>query len=163
MEQEKNIVQVYGIPRSGTNFLEWSLVNNFANLEYKNIYTNCSIKKILFNTKAVKHQYPSFDYSDYVIVIYKKFENLQKSYKRWSGSILSQEIYDQYLLKARSLDPERTIIFEHAWLFDNYQEGMSHISNKFNLKLKDEVKQPLYRMNRAGALAEQTDKKYEKG
>lgn len=163
-EQEKNIVQVYGIPRSGTNFVEWSLVNNFVNLEYKNIYIDLPANKLLFKTNIVKHQYPSFDYSDYVVVIYKKFENSQKSYSKWSGrrEPLSRELYDEYLLKARTLSPRKTIIFEHSWLVDNYQKGMEQISNKFDLKLKDQITQPLNRMNKAGALAQQTHRRYQR-
>lgn len=161
-EQEKNIVQVYGIPRSGTNFVEWSLVNNFVNLEYKNIYINTLSRKTLFKTKVVKHQYPSFDYSEYVIVIYKKFQNSQESYKKWYGRTLGRETYDKYLLRARTLNPRKTIIFEHSWLVDNYQEGMKQVSEKFGLKLKDKIIQPLNRMNYGGASAKQTHIRYKR-
>lgn len=158
-QQEKNIVQVYGIPRSGTNFVEWSLVNNFVNLEYKNIYGK---KSEPFNFSITKHHYPSLEHSKFAIVIYKEFKASQESYKRWCGKTLNRKIYDEYLSRARALDPRKTIIFEHSWLVDNYQEGLKQISDKFGLKLKDKTTQPFNRMDKGGASAKQTNRKYQR-
>lgn len=153
-----NKIQVYGLPRSGTNFVEWSLVNNFENLEYKNVYNFCEIqeypKKALlpYSNKIVeKHNYPKLEICNFAIVIFKKWDLFSDSYYRWAGSRLPKQIYDRFLDKANDLDKSKIIIFEHTWLVENYAEGLRMISDKFSIKLKDKIAQPKNELDKSGA------------
>ena len=82
----KNDIQVYGLPRSGTNLLEWSIVNYFEGVVYKNKYKVCDVEGLVKYGEniAAKHSYPSFEFSDKVVVIYKEFHKWEKSYKKWA-------------------------------------------------------------------------------
>lgn len=162
-----NKIQAYGLPRSGTNFIEWSLVNNFEDLEYKNVYNFCEIKeypkKALIphtNKIAEKHNYPKLERCDFAIVIFKKWNLFSDSYCTWAGSRLPKQIYDIFLEKARSLDPNRSLIFEHSWLCNNYKTGMQMISDKFGVCLNDEIIQPINRLNKQGATTKQEKNKF---
>jgi|TARA_Y100000310_G_scaffold336657_1_gene421803 hypothetical protein len=155
----KNTVQIYGLPRSGTNFLEWSIINNFYNIVY-NAYTETpEIKELPRPKVAAKHQMPSFKHSDKIIVIYKKWNAYIKSYKRWDKNLSDENIikgvYDSYLQKAKSLDSSKTIIFEHSWLVENYEQGMKIIEEKFDLKMKDKIVQPKNRLNSSRHITDQ--------
>ena len=57
MDVVKNGIQVFGLPRSGTNFIKWPLKNNFKNIFYNNLYMDYKNKQI-----SVKHYFPSFIY-----------------------------------------------------------------------------------------------------
>lgn len=160
-----NDVQVFGLPRSGTNFIEWSLKNNFIDVKYSNLYEekkNIDIKMLQkFKDMAVKHQYPSFKYSNKIIVIYKEWDKWIESYRRWEyGGHFPKKEYDKYLEISRNLDPAKTIILEHTWAFLNYKEAMLSISNKFGFKPKEEIVQPTGYMNKGGANAEELPQGY---
>ena len=82
-----NTIQVFGLPRSGTNFLEWSIVNYIDNIDYENKYQACDVMGLKKYGKRIslKHSLPTHNHSKYVIVIYKDFEKWSKSYKRYSN------------------------------------------------------------------------------
>jgi hypothetical protein len=158
----KNTVQIYGLPRSGTNFLEWSIMNNFHDIVYRNYIETTEIKEIPRNKVSVKHQLPSYKYSDKIIVIYKKWDEFIKSYKKWANKEISRDAYDTYIKKAKSMNPKRTIIFEHSWLVENYEQGMRTVAEKFNLKIKDKIIQPNRRLDKGGAKCKQSKQVYKK-
>jgi len=135
----KNTIQVFGLPRSGTNFLEWSIVEYFDSIIYENKYQTCDIEGLNKHNKliALKHSYPSLDNSDYVIVIYKDFEKWSKSYKKWSKREVKKEIWENYLNITNKIDNKRCLIISHDELVYNYEEIIKKISKKFNLTLKD--------------------------
>jgi hypothetical protein len=69
---EKNLIQVYGLPRSGTNFVEWTLQKYFSQINYQNIFLNeTDIPKLkkYQNKIALKHSYPNLNHSEYAIII----------------------------------------------------------------------------------------------
>jgi len=160
LKRRKNKIQVYGLPRSGTNFVEWSLKNNFVDLEYNNYYSKPEIKSIPRTKVAIKHNFPSLDNSEFSIVIYKEWESFSLSYSRWAKKEIEKSIYDLYLKKAHELDKDKTIIFEHSWLCLNYRSGMEMISEKFGIKLKEKINQPENVLNKAGANSKQMKNKF---
>jgi len=150
----KNTIQVFGLPRSGTNFLEWSIVEYFDNIKYENNYKVCDVEGLNKHNKhvALKHSLPTLKYSDYIIVIYKNFERWSKSYKKWSRESPKKKIWENYLESAHKLDSERCLIILHEELFINYEDTIKKISKKFNLALKDKpIIKPDGYFNRGGA------------
>ena len=160
MHAQRNRIQVYGLPRSGTNFVEWSLVNNFKNLEYKNYYSEPEITEIPRSNVAIKHNFPSLNNSEFCIVIFKEWTLFSSSYKKWSGRDISKETYDLYLSKAKKLDPNRCLIFNHSWLCENYNLGLQMISDKFKVRLNDKIIQPMNSLDKNGANAKQKKNKF---
>jgi hypothetical protein len=67
-----NSVQVFGLPRSGTNLLEY-MIRNYFNIEYNNLYKICDIQ--IYNKfkkiNALKHSKPFID-NNKIIIIYKE-------------------------------------------------------------------------------------------
>lgn len=153
----KNTIQVYGLPRSGTNFLEWSLVEYFEDLHYENKYEKCDVKGIVNYTKptALKHCHPNLKHSDFVIVIYKEYDKWVKSYKKWSGKKAEKSVWETYLKKANEIDEKFCMIISHDTLYNKYENTLNDVSNKFNLKMiKDKkILKPTGIMNRGGANA----------
>ncbi len=148
----KNDVQVFGLPRSGTNFIEWSLQNNFKNLSYKNIYTNFNNNQI-----SVKHDLPSFTYSNYVIVIYKEYNLWIASMKKDNKNPSNFPEYKKFLQTSNDLPKNKTIIVEHTWAVKNYFKMLDLISKKFNFELIDNLIQPKYKLNKGGSHSSQTN------
>ena len=165
----KNTVQIYGLPRSGTNFAEWTLKEYFKDIKYENLYKKCDVEKInIYGAYvAAKHSYPSFEFSDNIIVIYKDLNKWGKSYKKWlrerargrtdsiekwsdKDDIL--EIWENYLNKAKELNIKNCIIISHDELYNNYKNNIKLFSKKFNLKLKEkEIILPKNCLDKGGA------------
>jgi len=152
----KNTVQIYGLPRSGTNFLEWTLKEYFKDIKYENFYEKCDVEKLnIFNkTVAIKHTYPSFKFSDKIIVIYKDFNKWNKSYRKWSNKDGIMEIWENYLNKSKELNSENCIIISHDELYRNYKNSINLFSKKFNLEVNEkEILLPKNRFNKGGSKA----------
>jgi hypothetical protein len=160
----KNTIQVFGLPRSGTNFLEWSIVEYFDDIIYENKYQICDVEGLNKYDRliALKHSYPSLDNSNYVIVIYKDFEKWSKSYKKWSKKLPKKEIWEKYLKKSNEIDVKRCLLISHDELFSNYKEILIKISRKFNLQLKNKpIIKPEGYFNKEGAKSQPIkNKKY---
>ena len=141
----KNSVQVYGLPKSGTNFLEWTLMEYFKNFNYNNFYKNCDVKGLnKYNLNiAVKHSYPSFEFSDKIIVIYREYDKWNKSYSNWSSGVSgtreggSIKLWKNYLNKSRELEGSNCIIISHHELYTNYKDSINLFSKKLNLELNN--------------------------
>lgn len=158
-----NLIQVYGLRRSGTNFIEWSLVNNFSNVNYKNVRKSCNVPGSDYGSNiALKHSFPSLKHSKFAIVIFKEYEEWTKSILRAydQSKILSRKDYNTYLKKAKDLDQDRTIIIEHRDALENYVSLLNNIQDKFNITLNSNIKFPTKRLNRSGAKASMTSKHY---
>lgn len=158
----KNTIQVYGLPRSGTNFLEWTLKEYFKDVTYENLYKKCDVEELnISNHKvSVKHSYPSFEFSDKVIVIYKEYDKWENSYYKWmrKGKYPkiepSKEIWEKYIEKSKELDSNSCILISHNELYTNYKNSITLFSNKFNLELKNKkIILPKGRFSKSGANA----------
>ena len=106
-----NKVQVFGLPRSGTNFIEWTLQNNF-NITYNNLYDVCNTVGLneFGQRNALKHNYPILDRCDFAIVIYKTFEQWQKSMAKDKRGLCERSTYDKYLEIANNLPKDRVLV-----------------------------------------------------
>jgi hypothetical protein len=107
----RNKIQVYGLPRSGTNFIEWTLRNNFYNVDYNNIAATNEVKGSGPHETLLKHNYPTLDNSDGVIVIYKEFDEWKRSLKRAGMYLLiDEEAHLDYINRGHALDKDKVIV-----------------------------------------------------
>lgn len=150
IRKKRNKIQVFGLPRSGTNFLEWTLRNNFLGLNYQDINVRYSYRVEGFPAVgAVKHEFPSLSYSDFAIVIYRDADEWLASLKRFdftSGSQFRREMLDEYLAVARKLPEERVLIYNHNYVVNHYFDVLEEIAGKFSVELVDDPKQPRNRI-----------------
>lgn len=161
----RNIIQVFGLPRSGTNFMEWTLNNNFSSVNYINIYVNkCDTKGLKEYGKwnALKHSYPNLNYSDYALVIYKSFDEWVKSMKkdRSRRGKPSEETYNEYLRIANELPKDKCIIVSFDYAYTNYEDLVKQIGTLIQIEPNEKIIQPSGRLNRGGAGAEETNEKF---
>lgn len=165
-----NIIQIYGLPRSGTNFLEWS-IQTYFNTDYTNVRQVCDVKGLpeYGIEVALKHSYPSLLHSDYCIVIYKELHKWKDSVQRRGvarGYKITNEVcetvYHNYLRVANSLDKSKSIVVKHEDACREYESLIKTVSNKFNIPIRDDVdtiQRPTGYMNKAGAEALPSDTK----
>jgi hypothetical protein len=143
---DKNKIQVFGLPRSGTNFIEYTIQNNFEGIEYHKLFDKPNVVGDNMNKKqrqSVKHLYPTLSYSDYVIIIYKDYVDWVKSIKKVGWDLdISYDEYLRYLFIGYSLPEERRIIINHRWAVENYEQMLNDISDKFGLDIKKDWVQP---------------------
>lgn len=159
----KNLIQVFGLPRSGTNFMEWTIVNNFKNIRYKNLYAEGNVENFYTygSKESIKHNYPSLNYSKYAIVIYKKFEIWKQSMIKYNkDQFAKKSVYNKYLKKAEELDENFVLIYDHQHVMNDYFDVLNEISNKFNIEKIDDPQKPKYRLDKGGANARQTSELY---
>ena len=143
-------IDVFGLPRSGTNFLQWSLRNNFEDVELdgNEIVIN-DVQPPIPKLIHKKHTLPKLE-SDGCIVIYKEFIEWTESLERFKKNMwfpYNLSTWEKYLDTARELPKDKTLIVEHSWCVENYEELLSIISNKFGVKLKEDWEKPIYRFN----------------
>ena len=133
-------IGVFGLPRSGTNYMEWTLQNNFVEIELPKVEFELNdvqpyIPKVIHR----KHTYPSLKELDGCVVIYKSFIDWIESLERFKKTMwfpYNLTSWEYYLDKARELPKEKTLIVEHRWCVNNYETLVSNISDKFGVKLK---------------------------
>ena len=71
-----NKIQPFGLRRSGTNLLEYLVINSFDS-DYKLIPRVQNVHKLhpkQGQLESLKHTLPTLSHSDYCIVVYKPFE-----------------------------------------------------------------------------------------
>lgn len=160
----KNDIQVFGLPRSGTNFVEWTLMNNFEEIQYSNIYAICNVYGIEMYRTAVKHNLPCFKYSDKIIVIYKDYDKWIDSFRRDNRKFIRKadpkQIWKKYYDHALALPEEKTIIVNHTWAVKNYNEFLELIKKKFKFKLIENPVQPEIRTDGGGAGCQLSGEKF---
>ena len=74
------VARVYGLPRSGTNYVEY-LVRNYTQLRYENEFAE---NAYLGYRTAVKHCPPEPG-ADITILVFKQEKNFIDSFTRWDG------------------------------------------------------------------------------
>jgi hypothetical protein len=142
---------VFGLPRSGTNFMEWTLRTNFIDLEVEErdfILNDVPphIPKVIHK----KHTFPTLDGLDGCVVIYKGFVDWIESLERFKKTMwfpYTLKSWEDYLEKARELPKDKCLIIEHSWMVKNYSISLSNISSHFGVKLKEDWETPLFRFN----------------
>jgi len=153
----KNKIQVYGLKKSGTNFLEFSLVKNFPEIEYVNTYPQ---NKKGRSRVALKHHKPNLNEAELgIIYIYKDYKEWVPSVKRqYSGQKLNE--WQEFLDIVKTFDESKCLILNHGWCVDNFQQMLKLISDKFNLTMPEEPIKPTKRLDKRGALCKETNKEY---
>jgi hypothetical protein len=149
----KNKIQIYGLKKSGTNFLEFSLVKNFPEVGYFNAYLSNS-------RRALKHNRPDMDQADQgIIYIYKDYEKWVPSVKReYSSQTLDQ--WQDFLDLVKTFDESKCLILNHGWCVDNFEDMLKLISDKFNLTMPEKPIKPTKRLDKGGSVAKETKIKY---
>lgn len=151
-----NKIQVFGLPRSGTNWIEWILKNNFVNLKYNMMHEVINDVEGSFPYwTEYKHNYPNLDYCSNAIVIWKPYEEWLESIKRqgWVFQV-TKETHQKYIDRGFELG-DKGLVIEHGWAMNNYDELLNTISSKFDVKLIDNPIQPTKRIDMAGFISDE--------
>jgi hypothetical protein len=150
MADKKNIIQVFGLHRSGTNFIEWSLKNNFEGLEYdgrSEWYANVPGDEQYGGTQSLKHTLPTLVFSDYAIVVRREFKSWNRSVRnKFPHCNFTKETYDYYYHIGSTLNSEKCIFIDYEWVCDNYKQFLDMIEEKFGYKIKENWFQPKKRL-----------------
>lgn len=161
----KNTIQIWGLKKSGTNFLEWSMVRNFPEVGYFNSYPdNAYFAKFPEHRHkgrmALKHYPPSLEFGEKgIIYIYREYDLWEESVTRDFPKDRKED-WQEYLDLVHTLDEEKTLILQHKWCVDNFEAMLQTIADKFNLTMPDEPIQPMKRLNQEGAKAKETEEDY---
>lgn len=151
--KKMNRVQVFGMQRSGTNFIEWTLRNNFVGLEYDGSVSNIGNVKgdMRFGMQqSLKHCLPDCTTSELSILIQRDYEEWDKSVKnKFKSCQYTKETYDYYYdTPYREKWDENTYLhINHRWAVLNYYELLEQIANRLNLTIKENWKQPTKRLH----------------
>ena len=147
-----NKIQVFGLPRSGTNFIEWTLRNNFGMDVSPMHEIQNDVEGSFPYWTDFKHGYPTLSHSQFAVVIWKDYDEWKESIKRqgWVYQV-SKETHQKYIDKGIELG-ENCIVVNHRWAVENYNELLNTISSKFGVKLVDNPIQPNKRIDMIGQL-----------
>jgi len=134
-------VTIYGLPRTGTNYLEFLMRNNIECL-YENRYLDKNESYTVTHTDiALKHCRPKKEYSDYHIFILKKFKNFLPSFlnrdirgENDPYDVYNKAINDYLTFFMDNID--ESIIVYHEDLLENESEFLWYTSTKFGLPIK---------------------------
>lgn len=125
-KQKNNIVQVYGMQRSGTNFLEWTLRYNFPDLNYDG--SPWEVGEVPGDERygmkqSLKHCLPRRDRGK-ALIIERDFEEWNKSIKdNFPKCKYTKEIYDFYYDTPfrENWHTDDYIMVNHRWAVENYK------------------------------------------
>jgi hypothetical protein len=158
-----NKIQVFGMQRSGTNFIEWSLKNNIEGLEYDgSVSAIGNVKGDMFYGKeqSLKHCKPELDERRVALIVKRNFDDWDKSVRnRFKQCGYTKETYDWYYDT-----PEREDWFTPFYInlsyedtVVNYEKFLNHIAHRlrwfFNddsYKVKENWVQPTKRTTNDG-------------
>lgn len=154
-----NTLQVYGLPRSGTNFIEWSIKTNFIGVKYGQMNVPIDIPELRVcknrTITSAKHTLPNLKLAPYALVIHKDFDEWVKSLERNRMITGEEEIaYQKFMDAANSLDPTKCLIFNHKWCVKNYEECLKKIAEFFKIELKKDFITPKNRFGMNGKMLE---------
>lgn len=153
----RNKVQVFGLQRSGTNFLEWSLRNNF-DINYQNISSIGNVKGDMWYGKnqSLKHCLPTLEHSDYAIVIWRDYDKWNNSVQRaFPHCNYTKTNWYQYITHSYNFANEnygKVMLVEHKWAVENYETMLKAMGKLFQIELKKDWRQPTNYMNRDGGI-----------
>ena len=165
-----NKIQIYGLPRTGTNYVEFLIKNNLDN-NYKSMHSKVQKPKnvedsyIKTSFIATKHCKPNIELGENFIIVLKESGNFISSFKKWRR-FSENEIIDIYLrgiadyIKFFNKFESKVIIVFHEDILGNEEKFIDLVSKKFNIdKLSNEIITTDLIMNRSGGCGT-TDKKY---
>lgn len=150
---DTNEFQVFGLPRSGTNLIEYILIHYF-DLNYKNIYcekNNTSMKLYNCDKKyAIKHQIP-FINNNKIIIIYKELylKNISSN-NYFDNYSTKQQTYHEYLnYIERFKNNASVLIIKYEELIKLTKENIIKMELFIGKKSK-QYKLPKYKLNKDG-------------
>lgn len=146
------MITIYGLPRTGTNYLEF-LVRNNLDIEYENKLVNKENTYLpnyrLSDKVSIKHSNPNLFNNDKVIIIIKEFPNFKNSFKKWHGKttpkLTDNEIKEMYeislndYLKYYDNNKKNMIIIFFEDLLNNETIIIKKIGEKFNIKTNEKI------------------------
>lgn len=145
------LMQVWGLHRSGSNFIEYLIRNNVKNNNYdrREVWSQFHGKR-----DALKHTKPDISYAEYHICIYKSIDQWLESHDRynmkkllnprddyWKWINLVTEFKEQYPDRV-ALVNYNDFIGKELWHFREWQ------NNGWKFELEDIFKIPIKRMGR---------------
>lgn len=148
-----NKIQVFGLPRSGTNWIEWTLKNNFVDVEYNLMHEVINdVEGSYPYWTEYKHSYPNLTNCSNAIVIWKPYEEWLESIKRqgWVFEV-TKETHQNYINKGIELG-DKALVIEHGWAVKNYHMLLDTIMYRFGVKIVDNPIQPMKRIDMSGIL-----------
>lgn len=143
----KNTIQIYGLPRSGTNYLEYLMLNNLK-VSYERIFVvSQNRKEFNFEKKiALKHLIPKRKYSAYYLIIYKSpkkwlnsFYNYNNKQLLYNDPKIAATLYNNYMeayLFFLKKYPNRTCLINHSLLLGNEKKFFIFLKKKFKIGWK---------------------------
>lgn len=143
--------RVYGLPRSGTNFLEY-LIRNNTDLEYKNEF---GISPYFGKYSAIKHCKPKDDDKDLYILIFKNKNNFTISYNKWRKTPKDKilKMYDIAMndyVEFYKNNKNKTVIIAYEQLIGNEIKLLNHLSTEYGVGLTKDIDIPKKRMDKSG-------------
>ena len=150
-------IWVFGLQRSGTNFLEY-LIRKNLNVSYETEY--CDNEYIGKIHDSLKHSKPKLgDDIDYYILIFKLKPNFVESFNKWrigTGAkikINPDVLYDKMVkdyIDFYNKNREKCILVLYEDLYGNEGEFINFVSDKFTIDVNGEIDIPKNRMGRNG-------------
>lgn len=138
-----NKIEVFGMQRSGTNFIQWSLKNNINNLEYNDVTSIGDVKGDMFYGKpqSLKHCKPTLDERRVALIVKRNYEDWQYSIsKAFPKCKYTKADYDWYYDT-----PEREDWFTPFYInvsyedaVQNYKEFLEHIAHRLRWFYNDD-------------------------
>ena len=141
----KIMIDIYGLPRTGTNYLEYLVRYNLCSYERNFVpkwQTYIFDYEISYYVSK-KHSNPNLHDNNNVLIILKKYPNFLKSFHKWHGVGIRKrsehEIFEMYkkaiadYLKYYEKNSENTIIILFEKLLHNEKQVLQRISEKFNI------------------------------
>lgn len=157
----KNKIQVFGLQCSGTNFVEWSLLNNFEGLDYQwNLSSIGDVKGDMFygTQQSLKHCYPNNYQSDVSLIIERDFESWNTSVKKnFPQCSYTKKDWDNYydLVYREGWMAPHFLHFGYDWVVQNYEDFLYIIERRlrswdYDISVKPNWVQPKMRLKRDG-------------
>ena len=112
---QEELIQVWGLWRSGTNFIEYLVRNNIQNHNYTNRY---AYSVFTSNQDALKHTLPNISKAKYHICVYKPFDVWIESYNKDGGQRTKypERVYYDWLSKVtdfKDKHPDRVALVNY--------------------------------------------------
>lgn len=160
-----NNIQVYGLQRSGTNFLEWTLLNNFTDVNYKRYTEYDKVVKSPYKGLAkyneyqsIKHTTPCLDFSANIVAIYKPVNEWIDSIQKSGHCVninLAIESYEQWHRDLKKVPNLNKVSYSHKEFIEYYFDILHVIQDKFRVTLNENLIQPKKRFNKELQLTNQ--------
>lgn len=148
MEQESKVLQVWGLPRSGTNFVEYLFRYNTNAIINESFSSSPYIE---IDPCALKHCKPQPG-ADINIFIYKGYQNWLNSFCKWTycDPTKSRLIYinstSDYLNFIRNNQNSYSVRYED--LLGNEKDFLQYVCNENGLTLRKVIEKPNFKLSR---------------